>query len=414
MQLGAEVLLEGEVRRDQLEQMLADMVCRWPQLARRLHTRLTGLAWGGESLVERMLHVAEDASAVTRWRNQPLDPFREPPFQLLWIRDHARSRLAFRAHHAVADGEAFFNICAEALRLLARLSKGEVLPSIERAPKVKLRELIPSGRSLLRGQLTGMWRYTRWLAAEAKAGRSARLAAIAQEPGEIAIAARGLNKSCFAHIRRRAAASSVTPAALCAAAWVRAIGAWNARQGSAANSLVSLEMPISMRRGDKSCAGNLISPLIVFVDAAHTLERVAVELQTQLQRGVRQRSYMGMPLFTAPARFLPWPLFRRLAVNTTSTGFATSHFTWLKQKTDIYEDISALSGGALRMLDHHIYTPVCLHMGAALAVILAAEGAKLSLTYRLTAFDSQDAEALLDLVLAELKNKDECRGQFDG
>jgi hypothetical protein len=109
-------------------------------------------------------------------------------------------------------------------------------------------------------------------------------------------------------------------------------------------------------------------------------------------------------LFTAPARFLPWPLFRRLAVTQASTGFATSHFTWLEQKTD-HKEFSVISLGAFQLMDFHIYTPVCLHMGAALAVLPLAGSAKLSLTYRLTAFSSTDAETLLDLVVKELQGE---------
>ena len=104
-----------------------------------------------------------------------------------------------------------------------------------------------------------------------------------------------------------------------------------------------------------------------------------------------------MPLFTWPARFLPWLLFRRLSINQASTGFATSHFTWLRQRTG-FDEFAALSGGALRLLDCDIYTPVCLHMGAAVAVLPLSGSAKLVLTYRVTAFSAPDAESLLNLM----------------
>ncbi|HEV2914414.1 MAG TPA: hypothetical protein VGX92_14145 [Pyrinomonadaceae bacterium] len=404
MQLGIDVEVKGELRRERLEQALAHLVGRWPRLGQTLHKRLTGLCWRGESRLEKMLQMADGNGAVARWRNQPIDPFCEPPFQLLCIPGRDRSTLSFRAHHCLVDGEAFFDLCADTLRILARVSRGEELPTPEVAAKVELSELISPARLLRQGKLLGMWRYTRWLAAEAKAGRSISLKMRAREPGDIATCERLLGATAFDRFKERAASARVAPAWLCAAAWVRAIGAWNHSNGDSTPGTVSLEVPVSLRfgRGGEGSVGNFISPLVLLGEPSQPLEQIARGLQEQLKKGLRQRSHLGVPLLSAPARYLPWPLFRRLAVNTTSTGFATSHFTWLEQKASIYTEISNLSGGAFRILDHHIYTPVCLHMGAALAVAAQPEDAKLSLTYRLTAFTGTDAETLLGLVIAEL------------
>ena len=65
-----------------------------------------------------------------------------------------------------------------------------------------------------------------------------------------------------------------------------------------------------------------------------------------------------------------------------------------------FDEFAALSGGALRSSTSHIYTPVCLHMGAAVAVLPLSGSAKLVLTYRVTAFSAPDAESLLDLICA--------------
>ncbi|HZD94410.1 MAG TPA: hypothetical protein VE133_09160, partial [Candidatus Sulfotelmatobacter sp.] len=104
----------------------------------------------------------------------------------------------------------------------------------------------------------------------------------------------------------------------------------------------------------------------------------------------------------APGKFLPWPLFRRVAVNPRTTGFATSHFTWFEQ-SDVHADIAQLSEGALRITGQRIYTPVCLHMGAAVAVLASPEYAQIFLTYRTTALSTVAAEQLLDLIVAELE-----------
>jgi NRPS condensation-like uncharacterized protein len=408
MQHGVEVEIKGELQPQHVEEALAYLLCRWPRLGQTLRSGVAGLTWSGDCLLKEMLQTADGNGAVSRWRNKPLDPFREPPFQILCIYGREKSTLAFRAHHALTDGEALFALCADALRVLARLSNNERLPAPNIAAGLKLTELISPSRLLRQKKLPGMWRYTRWLAAEAKAGRSMPLKMRACHPGEIATCERMLDAAACERIKQRAVKASVTPAWLCAAAWVRAIGAWNtAQQVTAPGRQVSLEVPVSLRprRDGTDAIGNFVSPLILFADPIEPLEKIAREMQEQLKTGLRQRSHLGVPLFTTPARYLPWPLFRRLAVNQSSTGFATSHFTWLEQNTHIYSEVEKLSGGALQLLDHHIYTPVCLHMGAALAAVVLAGGTKLSLTYRLTGFSSLDAEKLLDTVVAELHDE---------
>lgn len=405
MQHGVEVEVEGELRREQLEEVLAHLVGRWPRLGQTLHKGLTGLRWRGERRVGKMLQVAGESGELARWRNRPIDPFHEPPFQLLYLRGAGRSTLAFRSHHAVADGEAFIVVCIEALRTLALLSGGATLPQPEAAAAPGLREILSLAALLRDGKLFGMWRHMRRLSAEARAGRSVSLTMRACEPGDVATCERPLGEADYERVGARAVAAGVAPTWLCAAAWVRAIGAWNRSRGAVTNGLVSLEVPVSLRpaRGLKDYIGNFVSPLVLYGDPARPLEEIARGLREQFGAQVRGGSHLGVPLFTAPARFLPWPLFRRLAVNRASTGFATSHFVWLQRA--IYKELSALSTGAHRLLDFHIYTPVCLHMGAALAVVPFAGGAKLVLTYRLTAFSAADAGSLLELAAAELQGE---------
>jgi hypothetical protein len=410
MQHGVEVLVKADLSRERLEQLLAYLLARWPRLGQTLHKGLTGLQWRGECRLEKMLEVADERSALSLWRNRPIDPFKEPPFQLLYLPGANHHTLAFRAHHAVADGEAFIVICTEAMRALALMQAGETLPRPEMAAKLKLRAIISAVALLRERKLAGVWRHMRWLAAEAGAGRSMSLNMRAREPGPVATCERALDESDFDCLRERAAAARVSPAWLCAASWVRAIGAWNGKRSAAGSGLVSLEVPVSLRprASPEAYVGNFVSPLVLFGDPSELLEKIAYGLRQQLKAGLSEGLHLGMPLFTAPARYFPWPLFRRLAVNQASTGFATSHFTWLEQKAE-YSEYSALSGGALEFLDLHTYTPVCLHMGAALAVVATARSAKLVLTYRLTAFSEEDAETLLDLVAAELRTEQRVR-----
>jgi hypothetical protein len=325
---------------------------------------------------------------------------------LLYLPGPERSTLAFRSHHCVADGEAFIVICTEAMHFLALMDGGGPLPRPEIAVTPKLTKIISPAVLLRKRKLLGMWRYMRWLGTEAKAERSMQLTMRAREPGHIATCERWLDETDFDDLRERAISAGVTSAWLCAAAWVRAIGAWNCSRGIATKGLVSLEVPVSLRpkRSLKDYVGNFVSPLVLFGDPTQPLEKIAFGLREQFKTGLQERSHLGVPLFTAPARFLPWPLFRRLAVNQASTGFATSHFTWLEQKTN-HKEFLTLSRGAFQLLDFHTYTPVCLHMGAALAVVPFAGSAKLVLTYRLTAFSKADAQSLLDMTDAELRGE---------
>jgi hypothetical protein len=102
---------------------------------------------------------------------------------------------------------------------------------------------------------------------------------------------------------------------------------------------------------------------------------------------------------------VPWPIFRKLAANPELTGFATSHFSWFEQSETIHDEISRLSNGALQIVDQKLYTPVCLHMGVAMAVLAWPERVQLFITHRLSALSTSDANELLDLVIEELGRK---------
>jgi len=413
MQLGGDVELEGELEPEHLEQMVAYVVNRWPRLGQTVKKNLLGLKWDGKCLTSEMLRVDAGADAVNRWRNEPIDPFHEPPFQVLWVPNRGSSTVAFRAHHAVMDGESFVAVTAVAAQFLTQVRVGKQSPLPAPAEVTTLNDLVSLRQLIRRRRVRGMWRYMRWLAEEARSGRSARLDVDACTTGDTYTCERRLEPHAFMRLKQRAAAARTAPTWLCAAAWMRAIHRWNVSRGSTTNSIVSLEFPVSLRRGRASdrrngydMLGNFISPLVLFGDARQPLGDLARELKKQLMQGIRSQSHLGTPLFTAPGKFLPWVLFRRVAVNPRTTGFATSHFTWFEQ-SDIRADLARFSEGTLRVTGQRIYTPVCLHMGAALAVLASPEYAQVFLTYRDTALSSEAAEQLIDLMLAELKDDGE-------
>jgi hypothetical protein len=299
--------------------------------------------------------------------------------------------LAFRAHHAVVDGEGFFAVCAEAIKSLVRAADfADERGSFRR---VNIREAL---RNLL------------VLRKEAKVNRSAQVAMRNCVPGETSIGEIDLEQDQVRQLKRRANDLNVAPGWLCASAWMKAIHAWNVSQRADSTSLISLEVPVSLRRRrDKSIRiGNLISPLTLYGDAAQPLDELAFGLKQQMANAMRRKLQLALPSLSSPGRFLPWSIFRKLAANPELTGFATSHFSWFEQQSGtIHDEISRLSNGALQIVDQKLYTPVCLHMGAAMAVLAWPERVQLFITHRLSALSTSDANELLDLVIEELGRK---------
>lgn len=379
MQLGVEVELKGLVTRGDVERMLSHIVKRWPPLGQRLRTDWLGLSWEGKPRTNEMFCVAATRDALAKWRNKPLNPFREPPFQLLWIANDDAHLFAFRAHHAVVDGEAFFEVCAEALRALAHGATDKTDFKTGFSRNVKVQDAFAKVQQLRK---------------EAQADKSARISVRSNAPGPIAIVERDLDRSQL----------GVAPAWLCAAAWIKAIHAWNRSQGTTTNSLISLEVPVSLRRNrDRGMSiGNQISPIVLYGDATQSLSDLAQQLKRQMSRALRQQKHLALLSLSGPAKFLPWEVFRRLAASPELTGFATSHFAWFERAQTIHDEVSRASGGALQMVDQQMYAPVCLHMGAAVGILAWPNRTQVFLIHRLNALSVNDANVLLDLMVHEL------------
>lgn len=377
MQLGVEVELKGRITRDDVNRMLSYVVRRWPPLGQLLHREWLGLSWDGGQKTSEMLRVAEKREALVEWRNRPMNPFREPPFQLLWIAQGEIHLLAFRAHHAVVDGEGFFGVCAEALRALA----GKVTTD-----NIDLRNRFTRDVSV-----KDAFEKVQQLRRQAQSDKSARISVRSNATGPIAIVERDLERDGLSGW-------------LCAAAWIKAIHAWNCSRGITSNALISLEVPVSLRRNrDHGMSiGNQISPIVLYGDATQPLEDLAQQLKQQMSRAVRQRIHLALPAFSAPAKFLPWEVFRRIAASPELTGFATSHFAWFEHAQMIHDEVSRASGGALQLVNQQLYSPVCLHMGAAVAVLAWPRRAQVFLTHRLNALSTNDANVVLDLMVHEL------------
>jgi hypothetical protein len=201
-------------------------------------------------------------------------------------------------------------------------------------------------------------------------------------------------------LRRLASVLRVATTALFAAAWMRALHQWSPSPS------ISLEVPVSLRRRPEQARwlGNYVAPLVVVGDARRDLGDLALEIQRQLTRGYRGRLHLATVLFTSFARFLPWSVFRRLAVGTSSTGFATGHFTALKAPVDLEAELREISSGDMELTGLKLWTPVCRTMGAALAILELPTAAEIFLTYRRNALSPGEARSLADLLREELRS----------
>jgi len=390
MHLGAEIELAGALDRAMLDGAIAAALERWPALAGTLAKKIGGLAWRGQHDV---LTTTDDPDRVVAWRNTLIDPFREPPFGVLWVPRPERHLLAFR-HHAVADGMLFLAIVGEVLGALQSRPAAVPLDGAVVHP-------LAFGKLWKETKLGASWKHARTLAREAKQDRTARVALRAETPGAIASCDRRLEDRRA--IEARAKAAEVRPPWIVAAAWLRAVYAWNARRGGE-NALMSVEVPVSLRRGPHAMTGtgNHLTVLTLFGDARMPLGELARSLWDDYVAAVRRRDHLSVPMLGAPVRLLPWSLFRRVAVTTTSTGFATTHFTWVEHERDFRAQVRERSNGALVVRDQRFYTPVCLRMGVALGVMAWPDELQLAITYRLTGLSDGDAGELADLLLAEL------------
>ena len=395
MQLAAEVELRGPVARRDLTRAIENVLRRWPQLGQRLRAGALGVAWSGPSRPLGMLQTGE-VSQLHGWINHLIDPFREPPLQVFWVPGEPNT-IAFHAHHAVADGESFFMVCQQLLEDLADAARGALTPA-EPAPApdlFALREVWAAG------SIGPMLRYAAWLVRESHADRCARLAARSLGPGETRVCARVLKGEALAALNERSEGLATSTAMRCSAAWARVVGRWNA-QRDVPPAPISIELPFSARRARTRPLGNYVSPLVLLADPSQTLEEIASGFRAQLIRGIKDKAHLGMPLLTAPGRYLPWGLFRRTAATSTWSGFATTHFTWLEDRHDLRGAVRARSFGALEVEQVRIHTPVCLRMGAGLCALSFDDSLGLFLAYREVALAREEAEQLADMLLDEL------------
>ncbi len=196
--------------------------------------------------------------------------------------------------------------------------------------------------------------------------------------------------------------NEVTPANVAAASWIRALGTLEPDEGSADSHDITLEVPVSLRSRKSVSVSNGVSPIILYANPQVPMLEIARALKKQTRDAIRARSHLSMPLLTAPGKYLPWAVFRRLAANTAFSGSASSHFTWLDIQWDPHHEIEKASQRRLKLVGQLVYTPVCLHMGAAVSVVNWKDRLQLFVTYRRNALSKDRAAALRNGLMSEL------------
>lgn len=405
MQHGVEAELGAVFTEDQFARPLQRLLARWPQLGKTVRAGYFGLVAGRTCALDEICRRGTDEAELPAWRNTPIDPFREPPFQILWIPREHSTIIACRTHHCVADAEAMSAVCLDAMRSLAILGGGGTLPPVEPAPHVRLAHLAPWNRR--RGRLLTMAELAKHFFANTRAPAPAGMALPNASVGPVAGRELLFAGETFARLKQIAIEAQTSTLMLCAAAWLRAVHAWNrnAVWNRSDNPQIAIEFPVTLRRGrrDLDACGNFISPVILSGDGNAPLLDTARDLERQLMELIGTRAHWVMPLVTSPGRFVPWWLFRRLAASVASTGSATTHFTWLEPPTDIRREMLELSHGRVPLLRQSLYSPVCRLMGAAIVGLAWPDQLQLFLTYRQTAFSESDADTLLGLLQDELE-----------
>ena len=140
---------------------------------------------------------------------------------------------------------------------------------------------------------------------------------------------------------------------------------------------------------------------MLYGDAKQPLEDLAQQLKQQMSRAMRQRTHLALPSLSAPAKFLPWEVFRRIAASPELTGFATSHFAGSSTRKRFTTRSSARQMARCKSsISRSIRRFVCTW--APRSQTSHGPSVHKFLTHRLNALSTNDANVLLDLMVQEL------------
>jgi hypothetical protein len=390
MHLGLSFELHGTLTRSALDAGIDSVLARWPDLARVVRAGLLGVRYAGPSLRDRVLDVATSDEAFDGRMNDTIDPFTGPSLSVTWREANGAHRVLVRAHHASFDGEGFV---AMALRLIETIaSHGHEHEQREGGTTVQR----TSGRRGARG-IVSLWREKREKDRRVIADAHRRIALACARPGPVAVECDRIEGDILERVRAQGAGGGMGLRAI--AAWTRAVHADIGDGGE-----VAVEVPVSLRAATAAgdAMGNHLAPLVFYADGTRPLADVTRALRQQFRSAITRGHLDVDRRFAAPGRWLPWPVFERVAITPITTGNATSHVAALRLDRSPRERVRALSHGALELARWTPFSPVCLRMGAALTVIDAPDELVLAVTYRANALSRARARAMLDRAREEL------------
>lgn len=411
MHFGVEFECSRCLENQQIRETLSFLILKYPVLSSRVTVKFFGLAWKDTGDISEMMHWATDTSELSFWRNKPVDPMNAPPFQVMHIRQKNTSILSFKLHHSAGDGEFFIDVLYSLLEFLAGVLSSKKAPDIRPVEKKNLRNVLLKDFKIFSWKkLTALAKHLNDLKKLSKTDDSQRICALQYTPGDIDFITKDISDSIQKNLERYAKKNNLYISALYSAAWVKAIYQWNQlKKQKNSSKLISLEIPVSLRKEMNGSPGNFISPLLIYADGSDSLDQIGLSIQRDFKKGMYRQLYLAIPFFTMPGMYIPWALYKRIALTPLSTGFASSHFTYFhhsKSVEQIMENVPGkkLKSKKLKISRISVYTPVCLKMGAALSVNRwYGRPPGIHLTYRKNALLESDALQLLGLVLAQLK-----------
>ena len=409
MHFGADMEVKGKVTLHDLRQAVLLFMTRFPTVAATLKKGLFGLYWEipevksevDNKIFDQMVKEGKREDIMS-WKNISIDPFIEPPFQIMFAKNKSGAILSFKVHHSVSDGEFFSNIVYDVFESLSLILAKENIPMPEPVPLQSLFKVLAKDFSALKWRKwKSFYSYLNFLKQNSDSKEHCRIKLEQIEAGDINNVSSILDSKSYNKLKNANDLVKLNMSFVYAAAWILTIEKWNKEKGERD---ISLEIPVSLRKNKQRGTGNFISPLTIFKNHKQGLLPISREIRKQVIKGIKRQDHLAVPFFTFVGKYIPWFLYKKIAITPGSTGFATSHFTALKQSRNIYNTVEKLSKKQLELKSIQIYTPVCLHMGAALFVNeYVGHPPQFYITYRETGFSKQGAKRFMDIFQKEVQ-----------
>jgi NRPS condensation-like uncharacterized protein len=368
---------------------------------------------------------ADDSAARITWlatdepieftADERIDLAVEPGLRMWIERGEERTRLSLEFHHACCDGTGAYRFIGDLLAFY-----GQAFEETAESSTVE-----PCETSQLRGRLglqVDLWRTRRYFAL-AKRGFGQLAALVRNRPSQLrgrrkpgsavpvrpAVFFAGMTAADSQSLRRVAIASSATLNDLLIAALFRTLAAWNDQVGKrSAKSFARVMMPVDLRTGDER--GMPAACLTSYTFLTHRLgecvDRVKILGAVSRDTAVIKSSAAAMVFADAVAiagsapKVLPLVLSAPLSLASavlSNPGDPSRRFTATLPRRD-----GLIVSGNLVLKEITGVPPLRPRTNATFSVSGYGKRLTVSLRCHHSAFDADDARALLDLYMASL------------